>query len=176
MATLFHIETLLSLPLYPCILQPPIAFYSTSRSICSLFLCLSIRVPWFPWHWILSQIMPEGDLSCMDPLGSTALCRGSEVWEMWCIWPKGWTSTVFSDDLTGACGPMVHWSHMRSCKHTSISTTALVQVEDLRLLSACKHQIGFLYWLNDLTTSIYILWFHWDHFIIHLITELKNYF
>lgn len=78
---------------------PPIAASSTSRSICGLFLCLSIRVPWFPWDWILSQIMLGGGLSFIDPLGSTALCRGSEVWEMWCIWPRGCTSAVFSDDL-----------------------------------------------------------------------------
>lgn len=142
-----------SLPLYPRMLQPHIASSSTSRSICSLFLCLSIRVPWFPWDWILSQIMPEGGLSCMDPLGSTALCRGSEVWEMWCILPRGCTSAVFSDDLTGACGSMVHYSHIRSCKHTSISTTAHVQVEDQGLLNACLHQIWFLYYSNDLTTS-----------------------
>lgn len=93
-----------SLSLYPHILQPLAA---SSRSICSLFLCLSIKVPWFPWDWILSQIMPEGGLSCMDPLGCTALCEGSEVWESvmymalgvqkprvfrwpyWCLWPCG---------------------------------------------------------------------------------------
>lgn len=78
------------LSLYPCPVQPPTtSSASTSSSICSLFLCLSISVPWFPWDWILSQIILEGSLSSIDPLGSTALCRGSEVWRMWCMWPMG---------------------------------------------------------------------------------------
>lgn len=89
------------------------------------FLCLSIRVPWFLWDWILSKILPEGGLSCIDPLSSTALCRGNEVWEMWCIWPGGCTSTVFSDDLTCACGPKLHYSYIHSYEHTSISVRAI---------------------------------------------------
>lgn len=120
-----------SLPLYPHMLQPHIA---SSRSICSLFLCLSIRVPWFPWDWILSQIMPEGGLSCMDPLGCTTLCKGSEVWEMWCIWPRGCRSPVFLDDLTGACGPVAHYSHICA----SISTAARVRRPAEWQLYYCK--------------------------------------
>lgn len=109
-----------SLSLYPHILQPLAA---SSRSICSLFLCLSIKVPWFPWDWILSQIMPEGGLSCMDPLGCTALCEGSEVWEMWCIWLWECRSPVFLDDLTGAFGPVVYYNHICA----SISTVTHVR-------------------------------------------------
>lgn len=34
--------------------QPP--------TVCSLFLFFSIRLPWFPWDWILQQIMLQGSL------------------------------------------------------------------------------------------------------------------
>lgn len=135
-------------PLYPCVLQSPITPASTFRSICSLFLCLSIRLPWFPWDWILSQIMPEGGLPCIDPLGSTALCRGSEVWEMWCIWLRGCTNAVLSDNLTCAHSSKVHYSNRNSCRLSSISTSH-VQVEDQCLLNACQHQTDYPYCLND---------------------------
>lgn len=127
-----------ALPLYA---PTPIAFPSTSttsRSICGLFLCLSIIVPWFPWDWVLSEIMPEGGLS-MDPLGSTALCLGSEVWEMWCIWPQGCTSLVFSDDLPVACGPKVHSGYIHTCKHTSTYfNNSTCSVGNQSLLNACN--------------------------------------
>lgn len=82
----------------------------------SIFYVFPSEFPWFPWDWILSQIMPEGGLSCMDPLGSTSLCRGSEVWEKWCMWPGGCTSTVFSDDLTA---PAALWFTTATYIHAS---------------------------------------------------------
>lgn len=106
-----------SLPLYPHILQPRAA---SSRSICGLFLCLSIRVPWFPWDWILSQIMPEGGLSCMDPLGCTALCKGGEVWGNVMYIAQGLHKPCVFRWPSGACSPAVHYSHM--CKYIRSNT------------------------------------------------------
>lgn len=135
------------------------------------FYVFPSEFPWFPRDWILSQIMPEGGLSCMDPLGSTSLCRGSEVWEMWCMWPRGCTSAVFSDDLTAPAAPVVRSSHIHSCKHTSVSTTAHVQVEDQVLLNACQLQMGFPYCLNDLTSPFTCFSFIGT---ISLFTQLLN--
>lgn len=95
---------------------------SPSQSTCTLFLGRSIRVLWFPTDWSVSRVVPEGDLSCIDPLDYSPLSRGSEVCEMWCTRPS--TSTVFSDDLTSACGPAAPNSHIHSCKTSSESTAA----------------------------------------------------
>lgn len=126
------------LSLYPCPVQPPTtSSASTSSSICSLFLCLSISVPWFPWDWILSQIILEGSLSSIDPLGSTALCRGSEVWRMWCMWPMGKQVECFqmTSLVTAALRSAIDFVHL--CKHTSLQQHV-----------CCQEHVVCLYYLN----------------------------
>lgn len=69
----------------------------------------------------------------MDPLGSTVLCRGSEVCEMRCIWLRGSTHAVFSHNLTCARGLKVqHSFKLYKCTHNDMRDC---------LLDARQHRI-----------------------------------
>lgn len=65
-----------------------------------------------------SRIALKAGLSCKDPLGCAALCRGSDVWRKWCMWLRG--RSVFSWPSC-AFGPEVHYSYMHAVHTVHIS-------------------------------------------------------
>lgn len=122
-------------PLYPCNLQPlthPSPPPLHPEAYAGYFCAFPSEFPDFPESWILSQIMLEGGLSRVGPLRSTALCRGSEVCETWCIRPRGLHKCSVFRWPSCSWGPKVHYSY--------IHTLTFI------------HQIGFLYCLNNHTS------------------------
>lgn len=120
----------------------------------------------FPWLNPQPALMLEGALS--RPLRFTALCRGSEVWEMWCMWPKGCTNAVFRMTLPVPAA-MGHYSCIRSYSHCTSTPICWRKTT--------VHQIDFLYCLDDATSWFTGICFKYeqsplDTFFFHLVIEL----